>query len=332
MPVFQDPVLGGRYKWGRSNLLVTVENNLPLGKRLDRSRISVTMKIQRRFLNLLLSKSTLKGKDEWFDRALAEVLQAEGVGEEVTKNVRLPDQRAYYFCREIAFRLEDLAKNGPPHRKRSISLSILQGLNEARFVVSRDCLPLLKDFFSLPAPEGWTHISNLAMRLNVFFLGSNILERILKPARGKWARKQVLGDFLPGAYFACRELVLKAKDNTDLEGAIQVALAQLATNDQRAAKYLEDAKKLPDSYRDQIETLLLVYRAFYGSWERYGLDGLLEPQNTFRQYLYGIKRARLTESLQASRQHPDILQDTGEFWKEIYLGKIGAAAKAFRLI
>ncbi len=331
MYTWRDPELGGLYKWqSRRQSHVIIESKVPLIK--GRDWLALRLRIQRRFLDLLFRETQLQGEEGWFDRALKEVLAAEGVSQQVNNNIKLPGQRVYYFCREIACRLRDLAEKAPPHRKQTISLPVLRDLKEARFAVSRDSLLLLRDFFSWPAPEGWTHIANLSMRIMVFFLNENILKRILKPARGRWAGKQVLGDFLPGAYFACRRLVLAAQEDTDIDQSIKTALDQLAEIDHAAKVWLNEMQNLPDSYRDQAEITLLVYRAFYGAWERYGLEGLPEPQEASRRRVYGRKRRRLTNLFPTADQYPDIKQDVLDYWQEVYLGEIGAAAKVFHLV
>ena len=111
-------------------------------------------------------------------------------------------------------------------------------------------------------------------------------------------------------------------------------MAELRKTDQRAKILLQDAEHRSDLYRDQTETVCLVYWGFHGAWERYRLNGLLKPRDAFRQHLYGMERRSLMRLHEAAkRELPDLFRDEVFEWsKKLYLGKRGAAANALHLL
>jgi hypothetical protein len=77
-------------------------------------------------------------------------------------------------------------------------------------------------------------------------------------------------------------------------------------------------------------TVCLVYRAFYGAWQHYHLNGLPDYRYAFKQYLYGRDLDRLWSKME--KLNPAEFVALQQEWKNQYLGEPGAAAKAHRLI
>src|SRR5215510_6976420 len=197
------------------------------------------------------------------------------------------------LAENIACSLYDLCQKTPHPGRESVSAPIFEHFRGAKVSTSVESVRALKTFFSSPAPGTKNHISYLSLIIQLFFFWrSTLLRRVVSPARGRWAGKPVLGDYLPTAYFVCRELLLMADKNQQLDSLIELLLQQLAVQDPAAASYLNASKSQPDSYWQQMKIVCLVYRAFHGAWQRYGLNGLPEPQDAFRQYLYRKKHLR----------------------------------------
>jgi len=123
-----------------------------------------------------------------------------------------------------------------------------------------------------------------------------------------------------------------AEEDQSLNISIEAILNALRCTDPGAAERLKEAENLPDTYKDQLTVVLLVYWAFYDSWARYNVNGLPEPQEAFRQYLYGKKRRQIGAIAKARKEYPADYEQLIKSWKKLYLGERSAAAKAYHLI
>jgi hypothetical protein len=190
----------------------------------------------------------------------------------------------------------------------------------------------LKAFFDSPSP-GQDRIENLSTQIHLLFLFSSTLNRIVRPEpRGARAGKQSLGQYLPQAYFACRELLRRSEACAELDELIEKLISSFAEKAPEVQRYWTAAQKQPESYRDQMAAVCLVYRAFYGAWELYNIQGLVAPQEAFRRYLYGKRAHQLGHAAKAlnSTLGKDLLMDK---WIWLYLdAQTGFAARAYRLI
>jgi hypothetical protein len=210
--------------------------------------------------------------------------------------------------------------------KRNAYQGGLAGIWHARVILHREEFPLIREWMST-----WDLLTR-AMAIHLFFFSAPCLGLILNPARGKQRIQQVFTMHLPSAYFAGRHLVELAKSSGPLDACVEGLLEELSRIDSYAAERLREASALPDSYRDQLTVVLLVYWAFHGAWDKYKVNGLPEPQDAFRQYLYGKKRREIEQIAKASKKYGGMYDKLLNSWKKLYLGERGAAAKAYHLI
>jgi hypothetical protein len=353
MPTLFDPTIGCKYTWGnREDSIVTMDSRIVLSSGV---KIPLTVSIHRAILRPYFEP--LKKSDDHCSRAIkfafeklgkrtAEPLEHSNLIESLApESVQLlSDFKALERLRKRFFTFESLAENvacslydlceKTPHAGReSISTPIFEHSRGAKVSASVESVRALKKFFSSPAPGTMmNHISYLSLMIQLFFLWGFTLRRVLSPARGRWAGNQLLGDYLPAAYVACRELIIMADKDSEIDRLIEGALEQLAATDPVAKSYLSASKTRPDSYRDQMDIVCLVYRAFHGAWQRYGLNGLPEPQDAFRQYLYGKREFRNLYK-KTKDLSKDIYDSLRKEWIETYLApNLGTAARVYRLI
>jgi len=255
------------------------------------------------------------------------------------------------LAENIACSLYDLCQKTPHPGRESVSAPIFEHFRGAKVSTSVESVRALKAFFSSPAPGTMNHISYLSLIIQLFFFWrSTLLRRVVSPARGRWAgkpSKPVLGDYLPMAYFVCEKLVQMATDryifeqdekdsrlDIDIDQKIQMLLDQFGRRDPTVRSFLGGAQGQNDSYYDQRVIVCLVYRAFYGAWAHYGINGLSEPQTIFRQYLYG-KRKKELELLCKQLRHikTDAYNDLISEWISLYLSpNLSKAARYYHLI
>lgn len=257
---------------------------------------------------------------------------------------------------EIEVTLAGLLSHKPQHRKPTLSLpfsnpkldlptfhvfkSFLDDTRpplsidarRARIVVNRKELPLIKKWLKHPFPPG-----RRSTILLMLFFSRAYLKVALRPARDENVRRQLFLYYLPSAYFTCQELVKIANKDpgSEVDHRIEAIMAELRKTDPRAKMLLQDAEHRSDLYRDQTETVCLVYWGFHGAWEHYRLNGLLEPRDALKQYLYGWERRGFLKQLHETAKvvAPDLYRDAIFEWsKKLYLGKRGAAAKALHLL
>jgi hypothetical protein len=270
----------------------------------------------------------------------------------------LSDFKALERLRKRFFTLQSLAENVAcslyelcekmPHPGRdSISAPIFENSRGAKVSTSVESRSALKRFFSSPPPGTMNHISYLSLMIQLFFLWGSTLRRVVFPARGRWAGRPLLGDYLPMAYFACDKLVRMAKNrqvviddeqdrrlDIDIDKRIETLLGKFRIIDPTVHAFLNSAHGRGDSYYDQRAIVCLVYRAFYDAWDKHGINGLSEPQVIFRQYLYG-KRKRQLKILCDDIGHLDknIYNAIIIEWIKLYLSPDHSkAAKHYRLI
>lgn len=321
MPTLRDPESGCVYRYStRKDSLVEVTNSLPLK---NGRGFRVTIKVPKNLLgDFLQGPGNLRARKVLHGLDLAS--RRMFLGHKACVSIPVFTELLRFPYRE--YKLTDAGLAYPVvqlgHMKQNAKDLNLTDTWQVRLVINRKDLPLVKEWVST-----WDALSK-QVAIEVFFLSSAYLELITKPARGLKKQSQLLSHHLPTAYFASRELVLMAYKDTEIDQRIEIIMMQLKCTGERAKEWARKAQCVPGSYRDQIEMMLLVYRAFDGAWERYGLAGLREPQDISRQYLYGKKRS----AMKAAKRHREIYPKLVEFWKKIYLGKCGAAARAFHLI
>jgi hypothetical protein len=186
-----DPHFGGKYNWSyRRGSLVTIEKRLPLAGGV----LPLRLKIQRSFLQILFKKDPLAENDP-FDTAVKSVL--EQARHDVNFLQEIGSARLLYFGLRVAHYLKNLSDQGPVRREKIISLPLFSSQNWARFMISRDSLPLLNQFFSNPPLEGGDnrdHVIFLGGLIPVYFFSGMIVERILNPARGRTIEAQLFAD------------------------------------------------------------------------------------------------------------------------------------------
>jgi len=197
----------------------------------------------------------------------------------------------------------------------------LAELWQARVSLQREDFPLIRQWLSAG------NFSTKSLVIDWLFFESPFLALILHPARGRQVKRRRLSIHLASAYFACRHLVELAEKDQSLDISIECILNALMCTDSSAAERLKEAENLPDTYKDQLTVVLLVYWAFYDSWARYNVNGLPEPQEAFRQYLYGKKRRQMDAIAKARKKYPEAYEPTIKSWINLYLGERGAAAK-----
>jgi hypothetical protein len=353
MPTLVDPTIGCKYTWkNREDSIVTMNSRIVL---LSGVKIPLTISIHRTILRPYFE--SLKKPDDRCSRAIKFTFEKLGkrtakppglsnlIHSLATESIQsLSDFNALERLRKHFFTLESLAENiacslydlceKTAHLGRgSISAPIFEHYRGAKVSTSLESVRALKTFFSSPAPGTMNHISYLSLIIQLFFFWGSTLRRVVSPGRGRWAGKPVLGDYLPNAYFACRELVLMADNDAAIYHLIELLLQQLAAQDPAAQSYLNASKNQPDSYWQQMNMVCLVYRAFHGAWQRYGLNGLLEPQDAFRQYLYRDKELRglYKEMKTLSQETYETVRDKD--WIRLYLAPHpGEAARFYRLL
>jgi len=326
--VYVDPLFGGKYKWeNRRNSLVTIESRLLLPS----DWLPLKLKIQRSFLQALLKKGPLEEKDP-FDFAIKLALdEAAWPQDHVNFLQEIDAIRLVYFGQGIALHLKKLSEQGSVRREKIVSLPVFPSRRLARFTISRDSLPLLKEFFSSPPPQGWTtHVSFLSSFLIPFFLSETIMKRILYPARGREFKKQIFADLLPSAYLACWELVSHSYRERAIKTRINNIMDSLKKNDEEAYSYLI---QIDPKRRDKAVWICLVYWAFDGAWQKFGIDPFQSPEEVRRRYIPPEKRSPLIPLFIKTRSvDPTIEQLVRKRWMDLYLEERGAAVKAFDLL
>lgn len=253
--------------------------------------------------------------------------------------LRLQRLNALFFspkrlAEDIAIGLETLAGKDMRRGRDLVSGPILETHNRgAKLSIAYESWLKLKAFFRSPASDEKDRIEMLSSQILLLFLSSSILERIIKPApRGHRAGKQALGEYLPQACFACRELVRMSKGRQELEHLIKSRIESFAMMAPNIRSYWNVAQHRRNSYRDQITVVCLLYRAFFGAWQLHNMDGLPEPRVVFRRYLYGKRHRELgsVAMLLKSALGEEALITN---WIRLYLdASPGSAAKAYGLI
>jgi hypothetical protein len=367
MPTIVDPTIGCKYRWGdREDSILKMESRVILSAG---DKIPLTISIHRAILRLYYEP--LKRRDDRCSRAIKIAFEklSKRTGEHRESShlinslapesiALLSDFKALERLRKHFFTLESLAENiacslydlcqKTPHAGRdSMSAPIFEHSRGAKVSVAVESVPALKKFFSSPPPGRMNHISYLSFIIRLFFFWGSTLRRVVSPARGRWAGKPVLGDYLPMAYFVCEKLVQMATDryifeqdekdsrlDIDIDQRIQMLLDQFARTDPTVRSFLGSAQGRNDSYYNQRLIVCLVYRAFYGAWAHYGINGLSEPQTIFRQYLYG-KRKKGLELLCKQLRHikADAYNELVSEWIGLYLSpNLSKAARHYHLI
>jgi hypothetical protein len=330
LPTFADPLFFAKYSWkNRRDSVVTIASRLPL---YDHGWLPIVLKIHRTFLATLLRDDRLENDPTTYDGALLRYIGNGVIDRELIKEWSPPEIRCYFFCEQISLLLKDLATNPPPRRERQVSIPVfLRPKNHARFVVLRDNLPLIREFFSNPAPEGVSHVYSLTGLVQAFLVLPSNLRRINSPARGREFKKQKFIDLLPGAYFICNELVIRAKADEETREELSKLLVMLQIDDDLAKQYLEIHQG--DDAWERLVAPCLVYWGFYGAWEILNVAPFRAPEDLSRQYLYGKKSQRIVAAMRrAVQRDPSVVKGVFENVKKLYLRERGAAAKAFDLV
>ena len=196
----------------------------------------------------------------------------------------------------------------------------------------------LRHFFNGEPPPGKTHLQFLTEGLLVFFFSSRHLLSISKPPRRKAVKAYRLISIVPGALTICEFLVLW----TFREGGIRRfklknRIFEILEEEGKFKEYLDRFnlnafnRIRREPYRNAI-TIYLVHRAFIVAWEAFGHPALLnmKPEEVLREYHYGKKNKLAADLLKKAKS----LYDPTEFdklmrkWIDLYLGDLGAAAKA----
>ena len=330
VPTFVDPLFPAKYSWkNRRDSVVTIASRLPL---YDHGWLPIVLKIHRTFLATLLRDDPLENDPTTYDGALLRYIENGVIDREVIKDWSPGETRCYFFCEQIALLINQLATNPWPRREKKVSIPIFPQPNDhARFVVLRDSFPLIREFFSNPAPEGVSHLYTLTGLVQACLFSSRVLTRIDRPSRGREFKKQMFLDLLPGAYVICNELVIRAQTDEETHEEMAKLLIILQADDDTAKRYL--AIRQGDEASDRFIAPLLVYWGFYGAWERFKVMPAQLPEDLSRQYIYGGKSDRLTRAMsRGNRLDGSVREKVFERAKEFYLRKRGAAAKAYDLI
>lgn len=184
-------------------------------------------------------------------------------------------------------------------------------------------------FLSGPPPAEYTHEDALIAVFSVFLLNPKVLARIARPARGPRAKDQRLYDILPGALFACRELVLKAREDTKLQQQILEVIQEDPVADAYVRCYAGESAVA----RGQKATAIaLAERALRGVVTNTDLLKA-SPEEVLKDWFYPReKSAKARYLLSLVRQHPPDFNLVWGTWTRLYLGQPGDAAKAFHLI
>ncbi len=328
MPVLIDPQFGGIYRYStRRHSAVHIKNILGIQVD-DKTKIDLSLRIPREVLETYIAVPATATRAPLLELASA-----------------------------IEITLAQLLGHKPPHRKPTLSIPLhksqldvplqlwllkeLHGIpyvagsekidaRGIRIILKRKDLPLIEQWLTRPAPFR----EHRAFILLLLFFNRTYLELALMPARGENTGRKLFRHYLRPAYFACQELVRVAGEapGSVVDERINRIISELKRTSKKAKKLLLEAERCSELYRDQAETVCLVYWAFDGAWQRYHLDGLLEPRQAYRQYYYGRERLALKRSHETVRtKHQDIYDNAFEWWNKIYLGKRGAAAKALHL-
>lgn len=211
--------------------------------------------------------------------------------------------------------------------------------------VRREDLLFLRSLIPHKRDDNENFRAHLNGLLLFFFFNPKIMTLIAKPPRGAKSGQQYLLNALPGALFACHELVVAAeRGDRRLESKIKDIIESeakylnyLRINEIPTATegfgYIDSPEEISPTFRQQATIICLVDYAFAGAWETYGYPGLLNrsPQDIFRDYLYGKKQrpsAQLLKNCEAEDR-----QKILDCWVEMYLSDApGAAAKGLGLI
>lgn len=329
MPIRSDPISGCRYQYStRRDAVITLTNRFRLA---NAGNFTLTVRLPRRLFKTWFAESSKFSRSNIILRGIVRALHdtRDGLyGRKKTISAPLfaqlfdfPNQEWKLTRNGVAYPVNHLEL-----MKWNASRSGLQNLWQARIQISRGEIPLIQKWISAE------NLLSKAIAIELLFFSSPILDSILRPSRGRIAKSRGLSMHLPWAYFASRHLVTIADKDRAVDERIECLLQALAKIDSGVAERQREAKNLPDSYQDQLAIVLLVYRAFYQAWEKYKIDGLPEPQEAFRRYLYGKKRSAMTALSSINKYDESLLQVLLISWKKLFLGDIGAAAKAFRLI
>jgi hypothetical protein len=290
---------------GRRNSMVTMENRIFL----DGQRIPLTITIHRHLLGLFVEPD---------EKEATRIAQAQG---------RTPLD---CLTLQIASVVKQISEAKPRPGRTVISRPLAPPPLGGRVSVTRDAWVMLSKLPSETYSE--TRMEAISSIINVLFFFGGGLRRVLHPARGRRAGPKVLGDYLPTAYLACRTLVQSSKTDDNLYKIQTLALNELAVRNRQACLFLDEAKTVPESYQDQIYIHLLVYRAFEGAWQRYGVEGLREPQQALNRYYYREKRLRAAYKKMFELFNDAARKELRNEWISLYLSEPGAAARRYGLV
>lgn len=308
-----DPDFGTRIFYSRN--LITIPNHLPMGRHVF---IPLTFRIHR---------DVLPSDIEQFFRTEECIIE------------------------KTAILLQKISQDKPKGRKNDLSIPV-QGFPSIRFWMNRGDIFRLQHFFEEEPPPGYTtHNEYLKLALLRHFFSSPFLLSLARPPRGDAVKTYPLTRHFTGAFFACRNLVSKAKEEGE-ESRLGKRMKEIIKEMIEKGCLHDDLKELrrqisKDFGLDPVYSrfleekpdalvLSLVHRAFLGAWEIFDHPGFLkaDPKTVFNQYLYRKRRITpITNRLRIAAQDPEFYdQMTMKPLERLYLGEPGTAAKAFRLI